>query len=106
MKEEGFWQMKFVLYIFHILKKVWLVKVAISIFTAKTTKSFHSVTPKNMSYSQFNSISFAKLFQTNKYWTMFTVISKINCGKVLKERMHNILISNSAIFYGVWSNRG
>ena len=106
MKEERFWQMKFVLYIFHILKKVCLVKVVMSIFTAKTTKYFHLVTPKNMSYSQLNSFSFAQSFQTNKYSTMFTVVSKINCGKILKERMHNILFSKSAIFYGQWNNRG
>ena len=84
MKEEGFSQMKFVLYLSHILKKVCVVKVVISIFTAKT-KYFHLVTPKNK-YSKFSSISFAQLFQTNKYLAMFTVISKIKYGKVLKER--------------------
>ena len=84
MKEEWFWQIKFALYVFHILKKVCLVKVAMSIFETKTTKYFHLVTPKNMSYLQFNSISFAQLFQTNKYSTLFTVISKINCGKIVK----------------------
>ena len=78
--------------------KVSPLKVAMSIFTAKTTKYFHLVTPKNMSSWQFNSISLAQLFQTNKYLTMFTVISKTNWGKTLKERMHNILVSKSAIF--------
>ena len=92
--------MKFVLCIAHILKKVCLVKVAMGIFTVKKTKYFRLVTPKNMSYLQFNSISFAQSFETNKYSTIFTVISKINCGKILKERMHNILVSKSAIFYG------
>ena len=51
-----------------------------------------------MSYSHFNSISFAQLFQTNEYSTMFTVISKINCGKILKERMNNILVSKVLSF--------
>ena len=78
MKEKGFSQMKFVLYIFHVLKKFGLIKVAMDIFTAKRAKCFHLVTPKNMSYSEFNSISSAQLFQTNKYSIMFTIILKIN----------------------------
>ena len=84
MKEERFWQMKFLLYISNILKNVCVVKVAMSIFTAKI-KYFHLVTPKNK-HSKFNSISFAQLFQTNKYLAIFSVISKIKYGKVLKER--------------------
>ena len=104
MKKEGFWQMKFMLHISHILKKVCIVKVAMSIFTAKT-KNFHLLIPKII-YLQFNSISFAQLFQTNKYSTMFTVISKVNEGKTLKERTHNILVSKSAIFDDLWNNRG
>ena len=83
--------MKFVLYIFHILEKVCLAKVAMGIFAAKTTKYFHLVTTENMSYLQFNSISFAQLFHANKYSTLFTVISKINCGNTVKFMTSGII---------------
>ena len=83
--------MKFMLYIFHILEKVHLVKVAMCIFAAKTTKYFHLVNTKNMSYLQCNSISFALLFHTNKYSTLFTVISKINCGNTVKFTTSGII---------------
>lgn len=91
MKEEWFWQIKFALYVFHILKKVCLVKVAMSIFETKTTKYFHLVTPKNMSYLQFNSISFAQLFHANKYLTLLTVISDIKYSKIAKFTTSGIL---------------
>ena len=57
MKEKGFWQMKFG------KLKVCLYKVTMSIFTAKTTKYSHLVTPKYMSYSQFNSIFLHSYFK-------------------------------------------
>lgn len=51
MKEEGFWQMKFG------RLKVCLVKVTMSIFTAKTIKYSHLVTPKNAKFPIYFNLS-------------------------------------------------